>query len=197
MKVCPSCNTQSNPAAFFCSNKSCGKAFPEVPSASAMNSNVVPIACYRCGMPNAPEITFCGNCGSDLKGFSGGGVSGDNGYPCPKCGMKLTPGYPCSNSHCSGFPNPGKGLSIAGMVLGIVGIVFVFTGIGAFIGIICSLVGLILSIQGRKKTPPNVGKGMATAGIVTSAIVLGICSLVFVIFLLGILAVASTPMLLF
>lgn len=71
-----------------------------------------------------------------------------------------------------GAPNPGKGLSIAGMVLGIVGLaLFCFW----YIGIPCAIVGLILSILGRKKSQAvGAPTGMATAGLVLSVIALAL-----------------------
>lgn len=68
----------------------------------------------------------------------------------------------------------GKGLSVAGMVLGIVSIVCC-----GLIGIICGIVGLVLSIVALKNNRP--GRGMAIAGLVCSAVgvVAGIIYLIF------------------
>lgn len=68
----------------------------------------------------------------------------------------------------------GKGLSVAGMVLGIVSIACC-----GFIGIICGIVGLVLSIVALKNNRP--GRGMATAGLVCSVVgvVIGIIYLIF------------------
>jgi hypothetical protein len=68
--------------------------------------------------------------------------------------------------------NPGKGLGIAGMILGIIGLVLLCVW---YIGVPCAIVGLILSIMGRKKSKAaNAPTGMATAGMVLSLIALGI-----------------------
>ncbi len=64
-------------------------------------------------------------------------------------------------------PPPGKGQSIASMVLGIVSLVVPYGGLAI------AIVGLILGIISKKKLQ-SVGApfGMATAGIVTSIIAL-------------------------
>jgi len=71
---------------------------------------------------------------------------------------------------------PEKNLAIASMVLGIVTLVCIFFNVFAWIGLISGIVGLILGIKSKKQAP----SGMATAGIVMSAIGLGLCLLVFV-----------------
>ena len=54
--------------------------------------------------------------------------------------------------------------------------VCIFFGVFAWIGIIAGIVGLILGIKSKKQAP----SGMATAGIVMSAIGLGLCVILFV-----------------
>lgn len=71
---------------------------------------------------------------------------------------------------------PGKGQATASMILGIVTLVCIFFGYGALLGIITGIIGLILGIKSKKQAP----SGMATAGIVMSAIGLGLCLLTFV-----------------
>ena len=66
-------------------------------------------------------------------------------------------------------PTPGKGLQVAGMVMGIVSLgVFLVP----FLNLACAIVGLILSTIGIKKasTVPGTGKGMGIAGLVCSII---------------------------
>ena len=62
-----------------------------------------------------------------------------------------------------------NGMAVASLVLGIVSAVCIFFGYFAFIGIITGIVGLVLGVMAKKKQPC----GMATAGIVLSAVALG------------------------
>ena len=69
--------------------------------------------------------------------------------------------------------NPGKGMSIAGMVLGIVGLVFAL--FLPYVGIVVAIVGLILSILGMKKSKEaGFPSGMAMAGLICSCIAIGL-----------------------
>ncbi len=78
--------------------------------------------------------------------------------------------------------NPGKGLSIAGMVLGIVSLAVLCIPYVNFLSLVCAIVGLILSIIGKKKSKAaNAPTGMATAGIVLSIIALAIAIVVVLI----------------
>ena len=67
--------------------------------------------------------------------------------------------------------NSGKGLSIAGLVLGIVATVFAwFTWIN-IIALVCGIVGIILAIMGKKKArEAGAPMGIGTAGLVLSII---------------------------
>ena len=69
-----------------------------------------------------------------------------------------------------------NGMAVASLVLGIVSAVCIFFGYFAFIGIITGINGLILGIMAKKKQPC----GMATAGIVLSAVALGLCVITFI-----------------
>ena len=69
-----------------------------------------------------------------------------------------------------------NGMAVASLVLGIVSAVCIFFGYFAFIGIITGIIGLILGIMAKKKQPC----GMATAGIVLSAVALGLCVITFI-----------------
>lgn len=86
-------------------------------------------------------------------------------------------------------PNPGKGLSIAGMVLGIVSLVLFCVW---YIGIPCAIVGLVLSIIGKKKSKEaNAPTGMATAGIILCVIALSLLVLIAILAMVG-LAIFSS-----
>ena len=98
-----------------------------------------------------------------------------NQYPPPPPPGYGPPGYGPPGYGPPPGSYPGKGMSIAGMVLGIVGLVFTFFGLGLFIGIPASIVGLVLSIIGRNKAMMvGAPMGMATAGFITSIVALGI-----------------------
>ena len=60
--------------------------------------------------------------------------------------------------------------------MAIVSAVCIFFGYLAFIGIITGIVGLVLGVLAKKKQPC----GMATAGIVLSAVALGLCVITFI-----------------
>lgn len=96
---------------------------------------------------------------------------GFNGYQNPE---GMDPGYGM-NPNYNMPPSDGKGMSIAGMILGIVGIVSFFVsavpGIGV-IGFICAILGIIFGVKGRKKSTMVYGRpsGAATAGLVLGII---------------------------
>lgn len=72
----------------------------------------------------------------------------------------------------------GKGLCIAGLVLGIVSLVFVWAW--WFIALPTSIVGLVLSVVGRKKAKlAGAPVGLGTAGLVLSIIGLSVAVIVF------------------
>ena len=83
----------------------------------------------------------------------------------------------------AGGAGQGNGLAIAGMVLGIVGLVGLCIW---WLGLPCAIVGLILSICAKKKAAvTGTGGGMATAGIVTSVVALGLAVLGFIFMIVG------------
>ena len=86
-------------------------------------------------------------------------------------------------------PNPGKGLSIAGMILGIVGLALFCLW---YLAIPCAIVGLILSILGKKKSKAaNAPTGMATAGIILSIIALALDLVFAIIAIIALTAVSQ------
>ena len=73
---------------------------------------------------------------------------------------------------------PGKGMSIASMVLGIVGLVFFWV---IYISLPVAIVGIILGALSKKKlVEAGAPAGMATAGIVMSVIVIA-ASIIFLL----------------
>lgn len=93
--------------------------------------------------------------------------------PAPQYQQPVNPA-PASGPAPSTYP--GKGLSVASLVLGIIAMVLLFTGWFTIISVVLGVVGLALGISGKKKTP----NGMATAGIVLSIIALSLGALIFV-----------------
>lgn len=74
---------------------------------------------------------------------------------------------------------PGKGLSIASLILGIVALITCFCGdLWPLAGVILSIVGLVLA--GSAKKAGNT-TGLRTAGFVISLIALIVSALIFVI----------------
>lgn len=90
------------------------------------------------------------------------------------------PGYGSQNVHVHQAPTqPSNGLATASMVLGIISIITVLIPIIGMIAWILAPLGLILGFVALGK--PG-GRGMAIAGIVTSAIGLLFCIGWFVLF---------------
>ncbi len=75
----------------------------------------------------------------------------------------------------------GKGLSIAGFVLGIVALVLGFlSGWFSIIALPIAIVGLVLSVVGGKKAQANGEKnGFATAGLVIGIIAVVLSAILF------------------
>ena len=112
--------------------------------------------CPNCGAQNADNVAFCASCGANL------------GAQQPVYQAPVQPVY----QQPAQQPVPGKGMGIAGMVLGIVALVLFCWW---YVAIPCAIVGAILSGVALKKAQ-EVGKknGMAVAGLVCSCIALGI-----------------------
>jgi hypothetical protein len=83
----------------------------------------------------------------------------------------------------------GKGLAIAGFVLGIVSLVADLTFVLWFIGIVAAIVGIVLSALGRRSFSY---KHMATWGLVLSIIALALPLLIFMLFFLFAMVRASS-----
>ena len=135
--------------------------------------------CPTCGVPRRRSaVSFCPRCGAEITGVQ---------QFCGKCGAPLqaeVPAYqqPYGQPVAPAKPKtPALGLSIPGMILGILSLVFCWVPIYNLL--LMAIPGLILSIIAKKKG----GTGMATAGIVCSAIGLGIG----LIFTIAILATAA------
>lgn len=132
--------------------------------------------CSQCGTNNADNAAFCAGCGAPLA----------NGQPLkqetPVQDTPMQPENPVYQAPQNDFqpsytptPNPslpGKGMGIAGMILGIASIVFMCT---FYLALPCAIVGLILSCSAKSKAKKaGMKNGFAVAGIITSAIGLGL-----------------------
>lgn len=97
---------------------------------------------------------FCNKCGANLP---------DGTTFCPNCGAPMQNGYQQNGYQQNGYQQPvsqpGKGLAIAGMILGIISF-FCFPAITGALGIIFGAVAKSKGYRG----------GMATAGIVCGVI---------------------------
>lgn len=122
---------------------------------------------------------FCPNCGSQ---------NDDNARFCATCSKPFVensqPVQPMQPAVV-----PGKGMGIAAMILGIVSLVlFCFW----YLAIPCGIVGLILGILSLNKAKAvGMKNGLATAGIITSAIAIGIAVIIVLLAAIGITAATA------
>ncbi|MCU1497147.1 MAG: putative rane protein [Acidimicrobiales bacterium] len=102
-----------------------------------------------------------------------GGVAGYQGYGA----------YPAGYVHGSGLPSV-QGLATASLVLGIISLVTFFCyGIGFIAAIVGLVLGLVAMSRIKKGQADPASRGQALAGVVCSAITLGIVAVVFVLVL--------------
>lgn len=117
--------------------------------------------CKNCGTNNEEGVAYCAGCGATM----------DAGYQSPVSYQQPTYQQPVYQQPAAPVV-PGKGLSITAMVLGIVSLVFCCVW---YIAIPCAIVGLILGCIGNSKAKEvGMKSGMAVAGIVCSAIAIGL-----------------------
>lgn len=133
--------------------------------------------CKKCGKKNLKTAVFCTNCGEELKQEETKKTTTKKAVEAraeaktkaaEKKAEKVTEEKVTETKKEEG----GKGLAIAGMVLGIVGLLFSFF-IGPF-AFILALLGLIFSIVAKN------GKGFKIAGLITSIIAI-VIEVIFVI----------------
>jgi hypothetical protein len=92
--------------------------------------------------------------------------------------------------YVSEIPDPGKGMAIAGFVLGIISVCLICTFYGAIANILIAGLGLTFSAMGQKS---RTSRGLATAGLVMSIIGLVVALIWVVIFVIAIIASATAP----
>ena len=111
--------------------------------------------CPNCGGQNPDNATFCATCGTSF--------AQQQAPVAPVYG-----GAPVGGYAPAPVDNPGKGLGIAGMILGIISLAFFCLW---YLAIPCAVASIILSAIGMSKSK-NAGmkNGMATAGLICSII---------------------------
>jgi hypothetical protein len=72
--------------------------------------------------------------------------------------------------------NQNNTKAIVSLILGILSLIFIFVPSVGWVGIILGIVGLVFGILANKEQH----SGMATAGIVLSAIAVGLCVITFI-----------------
>lgn len=158
--------------------------------------------CPKCGNQCNDNSTFCSNCGTTFNNNTDSTNSMPNQVNQVNAAqpMQVPPPYPTQQYQQQTPPPPspygqqpippqyqqpvpGKGMSIASLVLGIVAIVFCCA---FYISIPCGVVGLILGIIGNNKSRQfGIKNGIAVAGIICSAVGLAVCVVFWLFAILG------------
>lgn len=124
--------------------------------------------CKNCGTNNEEGVAYCAGCGAAM----------EVGYQSPVSYQQPAYQQPVYQQPAAPVV-PGKGMSITAMILGIVSLVFCCVW---YISIPCAIVGLILGCIGNSKAKEvGMKSGMAVAGIVCSAIAIGLTLLLLLI----------------
>jgi type II secretory pathway pseudopilin PulG len=137
------------------------------------------VKCSRCGFVGWADAENCKKCGASSTGPSSAGPSSDVPYQAP-------PDYRYQVDDRGGFNGElKKGLAICALVIGIINLFTLgILGVGALVGIILSIVAL----SKIKRDPSRYGgKGLATAGLITSILS------IFIIVPVGIIAAIAIP----
>ena len=147
--------------------------------------------CINCGAVLSPEAEFCASCGAKQPGNADAPYSEPTptySAPTPTYSAP-TPTYsaPTHGFDINGETHKPSGLAIASMILGIVTLVFFWL---FYIALPTGIPGLVLGIISLKKNISS-SKGMAKAGVIMSAIGLGL-AILFVVFIICIAISASS-----
>ena len=127
------------------------------------------MVCNNCGTPNPADVRFCSNCGADLQAQSAPVYSAPAQNQSYNAASQPANYYQITPVNNTPEDDPGKGLAIAGMILGIVSFLC-FPAVTGTLGIIF---GAVAKSKGSTS-------GMATAGIVCGAIGIGLWLLMLV-----------------
>ena len=150
------------------------------------------VKCSQCGFVGWADAENCKKCGASLMQPSSAGPSSaglSSAGPSSAGSYQPPPDYRYQTGDRGGFnADVKKGLAICAMVIGIINLfTFGVLGVGALLGIILSIVAL----SRIKRNPSRYGgKGLATAGLITSILS------VFIIVPVGIIAAIAIPNLL-
>ena len=144
--------------------------------------------CPKCGTRNEDGSQFCYACGTIFENANQPQAQQPMQQPMQQ--PVVPPVAPPMDPN--GKPVvPGKGLGIAGMILGILSLVLFCVW---YLGIPCGITGIILSAIGASKAKAaGVKNGMATAGIICSSIALGLAILFIILVVVGVVAATSSP----
>ena len=137
------------------------------------------VKCSKCGFVGWADAENCKKCGASLTEPASSGPSSDVPYQPPS-------DYRYQADDRGGFNGDlKKGLAICALVIGIINLfTFGILGVGALVGIILS----IIALSKIKRNPSRYGgKGLATAGLITSILS------VFIIVPVGIIAAIAIP----
>ena len=129
--------------------------------------------CKNCGSLNNDGVQYCASCGAPMQ-----------------AAQPQQPSYPVNNYQQPVQQTvPGKGLGITSMVLGIISLVLFCIW---YISIPCAIVGIILGCISKSHAKAvGMKNGMATAGVICSAIAIALAILFIVLIVVGVGAAFS------
>lgn len=135
--------------------------------------------CKNCGKENIDGAKFCAVCGAEMT------VAEVQ----PNVKAAPQPQYQPAQPYYNNPVVPGKGMGIAGMILGIVSLaLFCFW----YLALPCGITGIILSaLAVNKAKAAGIKNSMATAGVICSAIALGLAVLFILLVVIGVIGIAS------
>ncbi|MCL1945410.1 MAG: zinc-ribbon domain-containing protein [Firmicutes bacterium] len=160
--------------------------------ASIVEKDIHNVSCQECNTSNSVGSVYCTSCGTKLKGVVASqspkliyctkcGQSNDERQTyCTKCGMRMKSDSPIqtpsSNQNTSLFAQSqnayensrGRGMAIAGMVMGIISSLCFLTTIGAMVVAIIAMIFSIIVLTSGVKNKNT--KGMAIAGLICSIV---------------------------
>ena len=133
--------------------------------------------CKNCGSLNNDGVQYCASCGAPME------------IAQPQQPVYQVSGYQQPVQQPVPQSVPGKGLGIASMILGIIGLALFCVW---YISIPCAIVGIILGCVAKSQAKgTGMKNGMATAGIICSAIGIALAIIFVILIIVGIGALAD------